>query len=277
MKRRRRDLGPPAAASSLATRPTTSSIFRAGVIPARTFPMGISHARATRSALPWLSPVSMTTSAPLSRSDATAPGAVARRASSHRSAPAQSPSTPTHSAVAPARSHSAAAAARDGSSRPQPRRLARAGPPISTSLPSTLALAPSPGRVSNSVTLHCLAAMRTAAPLPASTAAATGCEARSSSAHAQRSSAPAPSAGLGFSPSVLGVASFTCVMVNLPSVSVPVLSTQISFSLPSLSRCADPLTSIPRLAARVSPHTATTGVDSTSAHGHATTRSTHAM
>mmetsp|Transcript_13140 Transcript_13140/g.59320 ORF Transcript_13140/g.59320 Transcript_13140/m.59320 type:complete len:256 (-) Transcript_13140:2154-2921(-) len=198
MKRRRRDLGPPAAASSLATRPTTSSIFLAGVIPAMTFPRGISHACATRSALPWLSPVSMTTSAPLLRSDATAPGAVARRASSHRSAPAQSPSTPTHRAVAPARSHSAAAAASAGSSRPQPRRLARAGPPISTSLPSTLALAPSPGRVLNSVTLHCLAAMRTAAPLPASTAAATGCEARSSSAHAQRSSAPAPSAGLGF-------------------------------------------------------------------------------
>mmetsp|Transcript_12040 Transcript_12040/g.54657 ORF Transcript_12040/g.54657 Transcript_12040/m.54657 type:complete len:205 (-) Transcript_12040:2305-2919(-) len=147
MKRLRRDLGPPAAASSLATRPTTSSIFLAGVIPASTLLRGISHARATRSALPSLSPVSMTTSAPLPRSDATAPGAVTLSASSHRNAPAQSPSTPTHRAVAPAFSHSAAAAASAGSSSPQPRRLASAGPPISTSLPSTFALAPSPGRV----------------------------------------------------------------------------------------------------------------------------------
>ena len=64
---------------------------------------------------------------------------------------------------------------------------------------------------------------------------------------------------------------------NAPSVSVPVLSTQITRNFPSLSRCALPLTSMPRRAARVSPHTATTGVDNTSAHGHATTRSTHAM
>ena len=37
------------------------------------------------------------------------------------------------------------------------------------------------------------------------------------------------------------------------------------------------MTSIPRRAARVRPQTATTGVESTSAHGHATTSNTHAV
>ena len=134
-----------------------------------------------------------------------------------------------------------------------------------------------PGNVSNASTTHCIAATRTAAPDPAKMAAATGCDARDSIAHAHLSNAPAPSAGLGAVPRVLGVANITSVSENRPSVSVPVLSTHATRRRPSRSRCAEPLTSIPRRAATVRPHTATTGVESTSAHGHATSSNTHAV
>ena len=234
---------------------------------------------ATRRAEPRLSPVSITTRTPIARRSAAARGDDARVASSHRSAPATTPSTPTHTAVAPAFSHLSTARASAGSLSRHPRRSASAGPPTSTARPSTVAAAPSPGRIAKRETAQRLAATRTAAPEPAITAAATGCDARDSRAHAQRSSAPAPSAGRGFAPSppATGTARRTSVIAKRPSVSVPVLSTHAAAHRASDSRCAEPLTSMPRLAALVSPHTLTTGVESTSAQGHATTSSTHAV
>ena len=77
--------------------------------------------------------------------------------------------------------------------------------------------------------------------------------------------------------SVGGVASFTSVISNVPVVKVPVLSMNIVFNCPNLSKNCDPFTTTPRLAQTVKPQTETTGVDNTSAHGHAMTSKTHAV
>ena len=60
-------------------------------------------------------------------------------------------------------------------------------------------------------------------------------------------------------------------------MTVPVLSRQSFLVLPSASRYAPPFTTTPFFAALVSAHTVATGVASTSAHGHASTSSTHAL
>ena len=64
--------------------------------------------------------------------------------------------------------------------------------------------------------------------------------------------------------------------VGSPWVSVPVLSNATVRTAASRSRCAPPLMSTPRRAAVASAATIDTGVEITSAHGHATTSSTSA-
>ena len=58
-----------------------------------------------------------------------------------------------------------------------------------------------------------------------------------------------------------------------PDVSVPVLSNATHVMRPSCSRCAPPLINTPERAAAVNAETMDTGVEITSAHGHATTSS----
>ena len=248
-----------------------------GLSEARTC-VGLTPTRARKySADPGLSPVIISTSAPIFLKSSTAFAAVGRTTSSHRMMPARRPSTPTHTTVPPSLSHVFAMFVSSTSFASHAFSNASSPLPTSTRLPSTIAFAPCPSIVSKSSTTHCSEATRTAAPAPRKTACASGCDERDSRAQSHRRRAPTPSAGRWFSsPFLAGRTKRTAVSVKEPRVSVPVLSMNTRSMRPSLSRCAEPLTKTPRCAHTVSALTATTGVLNTSAHGHAMTSKTHA-
>ncbi len=123
-----------------------------------------------RAAVAWLSPVNITTRTPASWSAATAAAAVGRGASAIAMRPATCPSIATHTTVRPPAANSSRRRARSPSSTPT--RFMSLTLPTDTRWPSTDAIAPSPGTLSNSTALSFSA---DAASARRTMASASGC------------------------------------------------------------------------------------------------------
>ena len=210
--------------------------------------------RATACAVVRLSPVSITTRMPSSRSACNAAGAVRLTGSAMAITPAAFPSIATKMAVAPScRSSSAwplSPAVEIFSS------AKKAALPRTTRLRSTMPMAPLPLGASKPIT-RASSMLRSFAA--ATIAAASGCSLACSTLAAKRSTVASskPSAGM------------TAVTFGLPSVSVPVLSTT-SVSIVSMRSSASAfLISTPASAPRPTPTMIDIGVASPSAHGQA--------
>mmetsp|Transcript_15472 Transcript_15472/g.29787 ORF Transcript_15472/g.29787 Transcript_15472/m.29787 type:complete len:347 (+) Transcript_15472:593-1633(+) len=210
-----------------------------------------------------LSPVSITVLMPMPWSKATASAASSRTESDAQNTATHTPSTPIQPTVPPVAVQAGGMVA---SSVGQPKRSAMRRLPTITELAPTAAATPSPGRVSNSSTgASCGATPSLVAAWQM--AVAMGCvDSRSMLRRSCITDARVhPASGT------------SSVNVNLPVVSVPVLSMQSVRTAASVSRKTPPLTSRPWEAAKASPHTYVTGVEMTMAQGHATTSSTSAI
>ena len=234
-----------------------SSLTLAALSPGSTSAMTLvmPSSAAIRAAVAALSPVSITTSTPRSRNSATAAAEVGRTASAMPKTATARPSTAASTEVLPA----AASASCRGPSTPTStdsasisRRL-----PTATRCPSTVATAPCPAMLANSL------ATRLAAPAVSArctTALASGCsDSRSTAAISARAS---------LSGSTSTMRSVTC---GAPIVKVPVLSMTTTLMRLAVSIAVAFLNSTPRLAPRPVPTMIAVGVARPRASGQVTT------